>query len=440
MTHTDVVIIGAGLAGLAAGVGAARRGLSCVVLERDAEPGGFARSFRSEGYTFDCSGHLLHLARPETRELVDSTSGLENWTELSRHSAIRMQDAWIPYPFQLHLAFAPDHVREECLAELPAAIPDWGQDAAELPFEAWIDGSLGAGIARWFMRPYNEKLSTARVGELTCEWLGRFVPRPSLEAIREGARSSSTEGGGYNATFLYPERGGIDLLWQGLAAQVPDLRTRTAAARIDPARRVVTTDAGDEIAYGRGLVLTTPLPAARELMAAQAPELDDLTRLRANEVTVVNLGLHGIAAGFPERLQWIYLPEERFTAYRVGIYSRFLPAMSPPGRDSVYVEISHAPGAETGLLVDAAVADLLELGLIDSPAAVEVARPVTMPHAYVIHDAACSALRERAHAWLRERDVLCAGRYARWEYASMEDALWQGLEAVDALAAVPASA
>jgi hypothetical protein len=52
----------------------------------------------------------------------------------------------------------------------------------------------------------------------------------------------------------------------------------------------------------------------------------------------------------------------------------------------------------------------------------------------VIHDRACSPIRDAAHAWLAERDILCAGRYARWEYAAMEDALWQGLEAVDRLA------
>jgi phytoene desaturase len=50
---TRVVVIGAGFAGLTAAASLARRGYSVTVLEKNPEPGGRARVWRSKGFTFD---------------------------------------------------------------------------------------------------------------------------------------------------------------------------------------------------------------------------------------------------------------------------------------------------------------------------------------------------------------------------------------------------
>ena len=70
----DVAVLGGGLAGLATAWKAQRLGAEAVVCEAAMEPGGVARSVEVDGYTFDCSGHLLHLVHPEVRGMVlDST-------------------------------------------------------------------------------------------------------------------------------------------------------------------------------------------------------------------------------------------------------------------------------------------------------------------------------------------------------------------------------
>lgn len=420
----DIVIVGAGPAGLSAAVTAERGGKSVALLEANDVAGGLTRSFECDGYTFDCSGHLLHLSHPQALELVEEATSPEDWNRVARNSVISLGGAIIPYPFQLHLAFAPEQVRRECIDELPPAPPTQTEFES---FGAWIDATLGTGIGRHFMVPYNEKLSTVSVDELTCEWLGRFVPQPSLDDIREGAERTHQVETGYNRSFLYPAAGGIATLSSGLAGLVGNLVTGARVTEIDTAAREVRTADGRRFGYREGVIATVPLPKLAAMVTPPDATLEEAAGLRANCVTCVNIGLKSANPEFSQ-YQWIYLPEPRFAAYRVGFYSRFADTMAPPGRESVYVEIAHPPEQSDDEVVRAAISDLERLGAIDGPAAVDAVLPVRIECAYVIHDHGTSAIRADLHRELKRRGIAVAGRYANWEYSAMEDAIVDGIE------------
>ena len=425
----DIVILGAGPAGLSAAIEADRQGRNAVLLETADEPGGLTRSFEQDGYTFDCSGHLLHLSNPDALELVEQATPPEAWNRIARNSVIHIGGAMVPYPFQQHLAFAPEEIRRECLDLLPEAPPTQASAADYADFGEWIDANLGQGIGKHFMVPYNEKLSTAKVGELTCEWLGRFVPQPSLEDIRRGGESKEAVETGYNRSFLYPSHGGIATLPNGLAKLVPDLRTNTRAVEIDTEARRVRTEDGGEFGYESGVIGTLPLPQLAGIVRPHDEGLDVAGKLRANSVTCVNLGLKRANPDFSQ-YQWIYLPEGRFAAYRVGFYGRFAETMAPPGRESVYVEIAHEPGRSEERVVGEAIADLVSMGAIESDEDIDTVLPVLIDCAYVIHDHNASAIKADLHRQLAARDIHVAGRYASWEYSAMENALVDGMTAV----------
>ncbi|MDP9443719.1 MAG: FAD-dependent oxidoreductase, partial [Actinomycetota bacterium] len=81
----DLVVLGAGPAGLAAAWRAARAGLSTVLLERAAAVGGMAGSFEVAGTRVDLGSHRLH-ASIDPRILADLTGLLGSDLQLRRRN------------------------------------------------------------------------------------------------------------------------------------------------------------------------------------------------------------------------------------------------------------------------------------------------------------------------------------------------------------------
>jgi protoporphyrinogen oxidase len=153
-----------------------------------------------------------------------------------------LQGVYTRYPFQTNLYGLPPEVIKECIlgfvnarSNHTAGVSNEGTEP--MPFAAWIEATLGPGIARHFMTPYNEKLWTVPLDELTCEWMGRFVPSTSLEQILDGALADQSSNAGYNATFSYPLSGGIEALPQAFAASLTNIHTGCELARLDLSKR-----------------------------------------------------------------------------------------------------------------------------------------------------------------------------------------------------------
>jgi len=97
---------------------------------------------------------------------------------------------------------------------------------------------FGAGFARHFFFPYNRKLYCTDPAELTTEWVGRYVPKPDLADVVDGALGlfPASRAVGYNSTFLYPARGGIARARRGAGDRPRRPASRLRGARARPRR------------------------------------------------------------------------------------------------------------------------------------------------------------------------------------------------------------
>ena len=429
------VIVGGGLAGLSC---ARELGSGFTLLEAEDRLGGLCRTDVVDGFSFDWTGHWLHARDAEMRQQIPRWIGRDNLLEIERRALIFSEGAWTTFPYQFHLHGLPPATIAECLLGfVDATLGPGGAALREKPALAnaaeFILRNLGAGFARRFMFPYNEKLFTVPCEELSPEWGGRFIPRPTLADVVNGAVGPGRDEAGYNATFWYPREGGIESLVRGLAAEtlpLGEVRLGARVAGLDLPRRTLRLASGEELRWDK-LVLTAPLSSMGRMLADAPGEVRAAAALlRAVSVTVVEIG--GPDTGGP-RFHWAYFPEMKFPFYRIGSPSQVNAALAPPGMRSFALEFAHRGPVDTAALVQASLGALAGLGLMDKER-VRVARARTIPTAYVLFDHAHEQARSTVLGFLQSHGIQVAGRYGKWEYSSMEDALLSGREAARKLA------
>ena len=430
---SEVVIIGGGLAGMAAGRALGER---AQLVEATDRLGGLARTEVVDGFSFDWTGHWLHLRSPRWKAEIDRLlpNGL---VTVHRNARIFSHGAWTPFPYQVNTHGLPPEVVAECLKGFVAAT--LGPEGAELrsreprTFHEFVQRHLGAGISRHFMEPYNRKLYTVDPAELSAEWGGRFVPRPTLDEVIDGAVGRVREGLGYNATFVYPKVGGIEAIPRALARELRCLISLEAkVARVSTDQRRVELADGRTLDYDF-LLSTMPLKALASLLDPLPQTVRAASEaLRSVAVTSVELGVKG-----PPRVafHWAYLPEERFPFYRVGSPSQVNPALAPSDHTSYAVEFSHqGPPPDAKVVIAQAIAGLESAGVLKRSDVV-LSRARTIPTAYVLVDHAYAEARRTVVEHLSACGIELAGRYGQWEYSGMEDALVSGEAAAERLEA-----
>jgi len=432
--HT--IVIGGGLAGLAC---ARELATAFTLIERDSRLGGLCRTESIDGFEFDWTGHWLHARDPEMRNLIEHRWLAGNLITVERRAMIFSEQTWTRFPYQHHLHGLPAKTIAACIEGfVDATTGEAGRALRERPLANaadFIRRHLGKGFEEYFLRPYNEKLFTVPVEQLSPEWGGRFIPRPNFSEVLRGALGLAADGAGYNATFWYPREGGIESLVRGIEADVRALpgsvRTSAPIDRIDLEKKIVKLESGEAISYDQ-MVLTLPLHAAAKMIANPPAAVREATaKLRAVSVTVVEIGADDIGG---EDFHWAYFPERQFSFYRVGSPSQVNPRLAPEGCRSFAVEFAHqgAPtAAETEQRIADSIAGLARCGLID-PQRVRLARARTIPTAYVLFDLNHAAARACILDHFAAHGVQVAGRYGRWEYSSMEDALLTGRAAARA--------
>ena len=418
-----VLIAGGGLAGLST---AYHLGSTPYrLIESEPEVGGLCRSVREHGFTFDHTGHLLHLRRPEIRELVFSMLPPERWLRIDRRSGIYSHGVHTEYPFQVNTRGLPREVVRECVMGFAETLQSKREIGPDPSFGRWALATFGEGIARHFMFPYNEKLFRTDLEEMTADWVSWSIPKPSWPDVVRGALGTNRKAFGYNPQFLYPADGGIDHLPRAFLPRIRPPEINCTVERIEAGRGIAHLSGGESLAY-RALVSSLPLDRLIQSIDDAPTELRNAAaHLRA--VSVLNLNL-GYDTPCPQPYHWVYYPEGRFPFYRVGVYSNLAPATAPPGASSFYVEISHLRGdsVDVASLTEECDIALREVGLVTANARRIVARPIRIAIAYVIHDRVRREIVPRIQAYLAERKIHSIGRYGNWEYAAMEDALFQG--------------
>jgi protoporphyrinogen oxidase len=434
--RADVVVVGAGMSGLglACAYRARRPGARVVVLEREAEPGGYCRTVVQDGFVWDYSGHFFHFKRPEIEAWLRARMPGQEIRAVEKRSFIRYAGRDIDFPFQLHIHQLPLPDLLECVVGLHFRPAGAGPPRS---FGELLERRFGRGITEKFLRPYNEKLYATSLDALDVDAMGRFFPQADADdiiaALAPGAAPADRRAvarGGYNATFTYPAGGAIQYV-RALLGELPAdaVACGEPAVAIDPAERVVTTPA--RRIRARHVVSSAPLPALARLCGAA----HDPAVFTSNQVLVWNLGFDRKGR---RDVHWMYFPDPACAFYRVGWYDNIFDG----DRMSLYVEV----GAPAGVRHDVAaraelrarmLADLAREGIVDAGPGGQrliAEHHVVLDPAYVHITRASLAEAARLRGELAAHGVHSIGRYGGWTYCSIEDNLIEARALAEALA------
>lgn len=417
------VILGAGLTGLVAAERLSRTRSPFRIFEREQQPGGACRTVELDGFTFDLTGHLLHVGRSESEAYLKELGVWESLEIHDRRAGIRVGDRITPYPIQIHTHGLDRRTRRDCLLGF---IKAWAEGPEDEPrsFREWVLQRFGEGLAEHFFFPYNRKLYRAEPEELSLDWVGRYVPKPNLEEVVDGALGLHSASVGYNAVFRYPSEGGIECLPKSVAERVDGLELGQTVCAVNLEEKWVELEDGECVDFDH-LVSTISLPSMLDLIVHALPNEVAEARSALRWVRVVNLAL-GMQGPAPRPEHWLYFPDPELPFYRVGFPSNH-GRVAPEGTHTVSVEVSFDPGSgDVDEAAERSLDALVKIGLVD-PASVMVRNIVVLDPAYVVFDHHRRGAVARIRRCLSRHGVLLAGRWAEWKYSAMEDAILDGM-------------
>lgn len=414
MRTVQTLIAGAGISGLATAA-AIGKGADLLVLERDADIGGYCKTVIRDGFVWDYSGHFFHFKNKDIEAWLRQRMPGQDIRTVQKKSYVSYCGKRVDFPFQKNIHQLPQADFIDCLYDLYFARGPGAVAQSENNFKEMLYARFGRSIAEKFLIPYNEKLYATDLATLDRDAMGRFFPHADLTDIVRNMKQP--DNATYNATFTYPAGGAIEYV-KALASEVAPgaIAVNEGIESVDLDARVARTSKGEY--RFKHLVSSAPFPSLLKLCGVAF----DPSIFTWNQVLVFNLGFDTKG---PDDLHWLYVPNRERPFYRVGFYDNIF---ATP-RMSLYVELGYPRDAPID--VAEARAEVLEglraEGIVTSQKLV-AEHSVVMNPAYV--HITQRSMREvaRLKAELESKGVFSIGRYGGWTYCSIEDNIVEARE------------
>ncbi len=440
MPERHDVILGAGLAGLSAAYTLQSAGQrEWQIYERNATPGGLARTMNIDGYRFDYGPHILFTIDEEIRELIRDLLG-ENFYAQDREAYIyhHAHDLYTRFPFQAHLHGLPTRIVTDCLLGLVRAAETRARGEFDPEnYLEWMRGFFGDGITDHLMLPYARKIWTIEPDQMDFSWIDRRVPTPDVERIIHGALTDEVDQVGATSQFWYTKRGGIESLPRALAARVENLSLERTAVKIETRNKRVVFEDGEVVPFRR-MIYSLPLSLLPSFVNDIPPEVERACAgLQYQGIYCVNLGID--RENISDK-HWIYYYEDIFPFHRLSLPANFSRDTVPAGKSAIATEVafSRYRPLDREAAVDSTIEALRAAGLIEDDDTIELVHTEMIEPAYVIYDLDHERNVTTIRRWLLENGIWSVGRFGEWQYFNMDHSMRSGRRAAQEILALSA--
>lgn len=397
----NVVVIGAGPAGLTAAFELARRGIACTILEGTDQVGGISRTVERDGWRFDIGGHRFFTKVQPVEDLWHEILPDEDFLLRPRMSRIFYDGKYFDYPLRASNALGNLGIIEavRCVASYGWARVRPPKDQSN--FEGWVTARFGRRLYSHFFKTYTEKVWGVPGTEISADWAAQRIKNLSLFNAVVNAllpKRNQTDITSLIEEFQYPKYG-PGMMWEACRDKVEAagskviMETKVRKVLHDGGKVTgvvgVAAD-GTETTYPCAHVISSmPMPS---LLRAMDPPVPAEVRAAADDLHFRDFLTVALVVpqefSFPDN--WIYVHSPTVQVGRIQNFGSWSPHLIKEGRTCLGMEYFVFEGdglwnSSDDDLVELGKLELEKLGLVDA-SKVETGYVVRMPKAYPVYD------------------------------------------------------
>lgn len=425
MPIPNVVVLGSGMAGFGAAYRLHQEGIAPVMYDKNSYYGGHTTSFRYEsGFLFDVGPHISFTKDTRIQDLfADSVDQRYETIQINLNNYWR--GYWPLHPVQLHLHGLPEDLIIKVISDFVEE-----RSAPEKPVKSyadWLYQSFGRTFAENFPMQYTRKYHLTSADNMSTDWLGPRIYRPTLDEVLRGALSSAAPHIHYITHFRYPSDGGF-MCYLNKFLPLGNLKLNHEVVSIDPRARTLAFSNGTLANYD-SLVSSVPLPdLIRMLQGVPQDILAASERLACSTCVLVNVGVDREDLS-PAHMTYFYDEDICFT--RLGFPHMLSTRNAPPGTGSIQAEVyfskKYKPfSGSPEDWIEPVIQDLHRCGLLREGDKILSRKAVLLPYANVIFDLDRAEALKTVHGYLDDLGIAYCGRYGDWGYMWTDESFKSG--------------
>lgn len=443
----DVVVIGAGPAGLTAAYALTKRGEPVTVLEADQVVGGISRTVERDGWRFDIGGHRFFTKVPVVEQLWHEILPDDEFLLRPRMSRIYYEGKFFDYPLR-----AMNALRNLGFIEAVRCVLSYVWARVHPPkdqsnYEGWLVARFGWRLYNHFFKSYTEKVWGMPVAKMPADWAAQRIKNLSLASAIVNAvlpKRNQKDITSLIEEFQYPMLG-PGMMWErardlvtaqggSIVMQAPVTAVRHKGGA---ATAVVTARDGAEVVYPADHVISSmPLPELVLAMDPPAPErVQKAARALSHRDFLTVALVVPQSDGFPDN--WIYIHSPDVKVGRIQNFASWSPYLVKDDMTCLGLEYFVFEGDELWTMPDADLvalgsAELERLGLARA-SDVKTGYVVRMPKAYPVYDEGYKAAVDVLREWIAENvpNVHPVGRNGMHKYNNQDHSMLTALLSVD---------
>jgi protoporphyrinogen oxidase len=450
MSERKHVVIGGGPAGLTAAYVLARRGRSPIVLEKDDQVGGIARTVEYKGFRFDIGGHRFFTKVGSVQKLWRKMLG-PDMLRRPRLSRIYYNGKFFDYPLKAMNAFRGIGIVDAVRVLFSYLWIRVRPIRPEVSLEDWVSYRFGRRLYRIFFKTYTEKVWGIPCDKIGAQWAAQRIKGLSLVTAVLNAIRGNRGGGDQIKTlieeFEYP-RLGPGMMWEAFTADVQrnggrvELKCDVVCLRHDGTRVTSIDYRKDGVVTqipAESVLSTMPL---RELIAKLDPPPPAAIVAAAKRLNYRDFITVALVVDAPELFpdNWIYVHDPGVKLGRIQNFKNWSPEMVPdPQKTCLGLEYFCFEG--DGLwtmpdedLVRLGTREVGQIGLLGGGKVID-GTVVRMPKAYPVYDEGYEAAVDEVRKYLAQfSNLQVAGRNGMHKYNNQDHSMVTAILAVDNLA------